>query len=301
MPNPLTEELLTRSTELRSLQTERLKRQRAKIDLLTFASIIEIPNRRFDKYIKPVTDEERERFQFIPRIFGAHQVLWLEKLQEVADGKLKRLLGLMPPGSSKSLFTSVCFPTYFLGRNPGSKLIVTAYGSDLPKKFGRWARTIVLSDMYQRIFNCTLSDESGAVDEWALTNGSEWYAKGILAGITGQRADGIIWDDLVKGRDEADSKLVRDKTWDAYMNDLQTRRNSDETWEIGVNCLTGDTPVAMADGTRKCLCEIEIGDEILTWDNGKLVAKKVLNWKSQGNDDVLEIRTGGSKVKANSR
>ncbi len=141
----------------------------------------------------------------------------------------------MPPGSSKSLFTSVCFPTYFLGRNPGSKLIVTAYGSDLPKKFGRWARTIVLSDMYQRIFNCTLSDESGAVDEWALTNGSEWYAKGILAGITGQRADGIIWDDLVKGRDEADSKLVRDKTWDAYMNDLQTRRNSDDTFEIGVN------------------------------------------------------------------
>lgn len=168
-------------------------------------------------------------------MFAAHHVLWLEKLQEVADGKLKRLLGLMPPGSSKSLFTSVCFPTYYLGRFPGSKIIVTGYGSDLPKKFGRWARNIVSTDRYKRIFNCTISDESAAVDEWALTNGSEWYARGILAGITGQRADGIIWDDLIKGRDEADSKLIKDKTWDAYLNDLQTRRNSDDTFEIGIN------------------------------------------------------------------
>ena len=63
-----------------------------------------------------------------------------------------------------------------------------------------------------------------AVDEWALSNGSEWMAAGILTGITGNRADGIVWDDLIKGREQADSELVRAKTWDAYVDDFLTRK-----------------------------------------------------------------------------
>ena len=55
------------------------------------------------------------------------------------------------------------------------------------------------------------SEESAAVDEWALTNGSDWMAAGILTGITGNRADGIIWDDLIKGREQADSDTIREK------------------------------------------------------------------------------------------
>lgn len=139
----------------------------------------------------------------------------------------------MPPGSAKSLFSSVCFPTYCLGRFPGSRVIVTNYGSDLPKTQGRAARTIVSSPLYQRVFGCTLSEESGAVDEWALTNGSEWFAKGIAAGITGRRADGVVWDDLIKNRQEADSKLMRDTTWNAYINDLMTRKKP-RAWEVGI-------------------------------------------------------------------
>jgi predicted phage terminase large subunit-like protein len=142
-------------------------------------------------------------------------------------------MGLMPPGSGKSIYSSVVFPTHFLGRFPKRSVIIASYASDLPKKFGRRARSIVTQPIYRRIFDATLSETSSAVDEWALTNGSEWMAAGILTGITGNRVDGIIWDDLIKGREAADSKVQRDKVWDAYMDDLQTRRKP-TTWEVGI-------------------------------------------------------------------
>jgi predicted phage terminase large subunit-like protein len=152
-------------------------------------------------------------------------------------------MGLLPPGAGKSVYTSVVFPTHFLGRFPSKSVILTSYGKDLPNKFGRRARSIVSSRQFRRIFDATLSPESGAVDEWALTNGSEWMAAGILMGITGNRADGVIWDDLIKGREQADSDVIRQKTWDAYMEDLMTRKKP-KAWEVGVTTRWHEDDVA---------------------------------------------------------
>lgn len=223
-------ELKRLSDELQSLQAELKSRLDAKNQLLTYASSIEIPTAPHS------IDEDHDREELIVRKykFGAHHLLWLDCLQQVEDGKIKRLMGLMPPGSAKSIYTSVVFPTHYLGRFPGRSIIVASYGSDLPRKFGRRARSIVTQPIYRRIFDATLSEESAAVDEWALTNGSEWMARGILTGITGNRVDGIIWDDLIKGREQADSDIIRNKTWDAYIDDLQTRRKP-HAFEIGIN------------------------------------------------------------------
>lgn len=189
------------------------------------------------------TDPDTENFETIQGVFGAHHILWLKCLQDVADGKIKRLMGMMPPGSAKSTYTSVVFPTYFLGRNPGKQIILASYGSDLPRKLGRRARSIIKQPIYQRIFETTLSDESAAADEWSLTNGSEWMAAGILTGITGNRADGIIWDDLVKGREAADSDITRNKTWDEYIESLLSRKKP-TAFEVGITTRWHEDDVA---------------------------------------------------------
>lgn len=175
--------------------------------------------------------------------FGAHHLLWINALQQVEDGKIKRLLGMFPPGAAKSTYTSIVFPTHHLGRFPKTSIILASYGADLPRKFGRRARSIVQQPIYKRIFDTELSEESSAVDEWALTNGSEWLAKGILTGITGNRADGIIWDDLIKGRQEADSDITRQKTWEAYLEDLLTRKKP-QAFEIGITTRWHEDDVA---------------------------------------------------------
>jgi hypothetical protein len=88
---------------------------------------------------------------------------------------------------------------------------------------GRRTRSIIKQKRFKGIFNCELTTESSAAQEFSLTNGSEYIATGILGGVTGNRANGIIIDDPVKGREQADSPTIRDKTWDAYNDDLKTR------------------------------------------------------------------------------
>lgn len=201
---------------------------RARSDLLTYASMIEIPGAP----VRP-DDDGCEKFKPVETAFGRHHLLWLECLQRVENGEIRRLLGLMPPGSAKSTYTSVVFPTHYMGRVPGSLVITTNYGSDLPRKWGRKARAIIRQKQYWRIFDTTLAADSQAADEWALASGSEFMGAGIMSGITGNRADGVVWDDLIKGREQADSKVIRDKTWEAYFDDLLTRKKPN-AWEIGV-------------------------------------------------------------------
>ncbi len=226
-PTNLMRELSAPSRMLSSSWTEKLGRGRAQSHLLTFASAIDIPGAPLR------ADEDCEEFTPVEAAFAAHHLVWLHCLQKVEDGAIKRLMGLMPPGSAKSTYTSVVFPAHAMGRFPGSLVMVVNYGADLPRKWGRKARSIARQEQYRRIFNTALSPESQAADEWALENRSEFLGAGLLTGITGHRADGVVWDDLIKGREQADSAIFRNKTWDAYCDDLLTRKKP-HAWEVGV-------------------------------------------------------------------
>lgn len=141
----------------------------------------------------------------------------------MAEGDIRRLMVFMPPGSAKSTYTSVVFPTWFMGRRPESRIILASYASDIARKQGRRARQIVRSPAYASVFGASISNETSAADEWALSNESEFMAGGILSGITGNRAHGLIIDDPVAGREAADSETIRQKTKEAYEDDLRTR------------------------------------------------------------------------------
>lgn len=196
---------------------ELLRRRKSRESLTAFSNAIDIPG-------APVNDDDDGWiFKPIETTVAKHHELILSKLQQITDGTLKRLMIFMPPGSAKSTYASVVFPPYYLGKFPNTKIILSSYGSDLARRHGRKARQIVLSPAYQSIFSCGINTATSAADEWALTNGSEYMSGGILSGITGNRANGIIIDDPVKGRAEADSETVQNSTWNAYQDDLLTR------------------------------------------------------------------------------
>jgi predicted phage terminase large subunit-like protein len=178
---------------------------------------IEIPG-------KPASDDpDEEFFEPIETTIADHHRLLLSKLDEVSNTRHGRMMVFMPPGSAKSTYASVVFPSKFLGEQPGRKVILASYADSLARKMGRRTRQIVRSKRYKGIWGCELSHESSAANEWSLTNGSEYMSCGILSGITGNRAHGIILDDPIKGREQADSETIRAKTWDAYEDDLKTR------------------------------------------------------------------------------
>src|SRR5262249_51148276 len=152
-----------------------------------------------------------------------HHVVLLKALQKTAIKKHGRLMVLMPPGAAKSTYCSVVLPAWLMGSKKGTRLLLASYGSELARRHGRRARQIVRGKRYRQIFGTTLRKDQSAADEWALANGSEYMALGIASGVTGNRAHGIIIDDPVKSREEADSELMRLKTRRAYEDDLMTR------------------------------------------------------------------------------
>lgn len=196
---------------------ELLRRRRARASLVAFANAVEVPG-------KPAGEDPDEwLFQTIETSVAAHHRLLLEAIERAASRPHGRLMVFMPPGSAKSTYTSVVAPAWLMGRHPGYRILLASYGSDLARRHGRRARQVCRQSGYTATFGATISAETSAADEWALTNGSEYLAGGILSGITGNRAHGLIIDDPVKGRDEADSAVVRKKTREAYEDDLLTR------------------------------------------------------------------------------
>lgn len=197
--------------------TELLRRRKARTSILHYVTEIDVPGR-------PVSEREDEDvFLNVESQIVDHHRLLLLKLEEISTTPHGRLMVLMPPGSAKSTYASVVFPSKFLGEKPDRKLILASYGDDLARKQGRRTRQIARSARYKAIWNTTISQDSSAVNEWSLTNGSEYMACGILSGVTGNRAHGIVIDDPIKGRKEADSETIRNSVWNAYEDDLKTR------------------------------------------------------------------------------
>ena len=168
-------------------------------------------------------NEDEWLFHPVETGLAEHHFLILSVMEQIITGQLPRGMFFLPPGSAKSTYGSVVAPTWAMGKIQGLKIILASYGSDLARKHGRRARQISRSPEFKSIFNSTLSSDTAAADEWAMTNGSEYLACGILSGITGNRAHGLIIDDPIKGRQEADSETVRARTWDTYQEDLRTR------------------------------------------------------------------------------
>lgn len=269
-----------------------------------YCALIEIPQAPLkDSAGVEVAGEEAEDavFPATRRESAAHLVLLMDALQKLERGEISRLMVFMPPGGAKSTYVSVCFPTWFMGRAARRNVLLTTYASELARKHGRRARSIVRQPVYGDIFGLRLSRETSAADEWMLSNDNEFMAGGIRSGITGNRADLIVIDDPIKGREEAESRLVRDKTWDEYKDSVRTRLKPHGRIVL-IQCMVGDTPVLMADGAEKPLRNVRPGDAIATYKDGAIATSKVLNWANQGPDFVFKIRTkSGKVVEANER
>lgn len=159
-----------------------------------------------------------------------HHLLLLDYVQKAIDGKLlhprtgepcSNLIVLMPPGSAKSTYISVDSPPWILQRKPGWRILACSHGADLIESFSRECRNIVES--HQKILGYALRSDSKAVQEWNTSNGSSYRCSGVGAGISGRRAYLGVIDDYLGSREDADSKLIRDKQWHWYWNDFWPR------------------------------------------------------------------------------
>lgn len=194
------------------------RRELARRSLADFACLVDIPT-------VPLTDEaEEDRFSVMKLdSLAAHHTLLCERLQDVDAGRIQNLMVLMPPGSAKSTYTDVVFVPWFMSRKPRRHVILASYASEIAEKQGRRARQLINSRSFQNLTGRALKADNRAVHQWSLDNGSEFMAGGLLSGLTGNRAALGLIDDPIRGREAAQSETIRNKTWDAYIDDFCSR------------------------------------------------------------------------------
>lgn len=140
-------------------------------------------------------------------IDGRHHKVMAAKFEEIATGKLKRLIINMPPRHTKSEFASFMLPSWFLGLFPHKKVIQCSNTSELAVGFGRKVRNLVDSQPYGEIFpGVSLRADSKAAGRWATNGNGEYFAIGVGGTVTGKGADLLIIDDP---HSEQEAKLAQ--------------------------------------------------------------------------------------------
>ena len=210
------------------------------IDAIT-AKIAELPINEQEAFFEQLAEYEnsikREKAQgdfaaFVKEMWpgfidGRHHKVMAKKFEEIATGKLKRLIINMPPRHTKSEFASFMLPAWFLGLYPGKKIIQCSNTAELAVGFGRKVRNLVDSEQYAKIFpNVNLRSDSKAAGRWATNASGEYFAIGVGGTVTGKGADLLIIDDPHSEQEAAlasNDPSVFDKVYEWYTSGPRQR------------------------------------------------------------------------------
>ena len=160
-------------------------------------------------------------------IEGAHHRHIAKKFNELAEGKINRLIVNMPPRHTKSEFASFLLPAWFLGKDPDKKVIQTAHTAELAVGFGRKVRNLFSDVDFRNIFpETSLQSDSKAAGRWNTNRGGEYFAIGVGGAVTGKGADLLIIDDPHSEQDAAQGQYnpeVFDRVYEWYTSGPRQR------------------------------------------------------------------------------
>ena len=157
--------------------------------------------------------------------------------QDLMAGRRPLLLLAAPPQHGKSRLL-VDFIAWLVGKDPDRRVIYASYSDTLGVRANLRLQRTIDSPRYQEVFPGTTISASNVVTQAGKPRrnseliefiGHEGFFRNttIRGQITGQSLDVGILDDPFKGREEAESKTIREKTWDWFTDDFSTRCSKD--------------------------------------------------------------------------
>lgn len=162
--------------------------------------------------------------------WGWHHRLLYSWLNDVADGRRKRVIIEAPPGHGKSEGTSRRLPAYLFGKMIGARIIGCSHTADLAEELARDVQQVIESDSYRTVFpNAGMARVKGRqrADLFDLQGGGIYKCAGVGGGIGGRRFDLGIIDDPLKDRVAANSPANREHIWRWYTSVFHKRQAKD--------------------------------------------------------------------------
>lgn len=153
--------------------------------------------------------------------------------EDLIAGKKPILIIQAPPQHGKSV-AIVDFISWLSGKHPDFKTIYASFSDRLGIRANLSLQRIFSSDKYKKIFPETNinSRNSVTVSGQYLRNreilefvDKEGYFRNttVRGSVTGESLDVGVIDDPIKGREEANSVALRDKTWSWFTDDFYSR------------------------------------------------------------------------------
>jgi predicted phage terminase large subunit-like protein len=130
--------------------------------------------------------------------------------------------------SHNTMLTSEFFPAWCLGRNPDWKVICATYNQERANEVGAVVRDQFKGATHKAIFpDCTVSPDIKSAKHVATEQRGHYYSIGLSSTGTGRGANIFLVDDPFKGREDAESKISREKVKEWYKAVLYTRLRPD--------------------------------------------------------------------------
>lgn len=219
-------------------------------------------------------------------VVGKHHRMICDKLNDVLQGKIKRLIINIAPRYSKTELVSRIFVAAGLAINPASKFILLSYSGDLSLGSSVAVKDIVKSEEYQRLFNVEIGKGTDTKSQWDTSVGGGVYATSSLGQVTGfgagavenegdtwQFGGAIVIDDPIKPLD-ALSDNIREAVNLHFETTIRNRVNSRNTPII----------IIMQRLHEHDLCGYLMGLEPDEWD---VLSIPCIGYDEDGNEEAL--------------
>ena len=163
-----------------------------------------------------------------------HHKVIAEYYQRLLYGDITRLIVSTPPQVGKTELVSRYGVAFALGKDPDKKIILTSYSASLASSLNRDVQRIMSSLEYQEVFPETKIPGIGVKASGSALRNSDLvevvgrkgsvFSAGIGGSVTGRPLQLGIIDDPVRGRADAESKVVSEAIWRWYSGDFLTRQ-----------------------------------------------------------------------------
>lgn len=129
-------------------------------------------------------------------LVGRHHRRLADLLMNIESGAKDRICVSVPPRHGKSQMVSIFYAAWYLGKNPGHKVMLVSHTTDLAVDFGRKVRNIIATAEFTEVFpDVALASDSKSAGRWSTNFGGEFFAAGVGSALAGRGAHMLLVDD----------------------------------------------------------------------------------------------------------
>ena len=158
-------------------------------------------------------------------IVAEHHEKVIQALQDVVDGKCRRLIINLPPRYGKTELVIKSFISWCFALNPKSRFLHLSYSDVLVADNSDTVRSIMQESLYKELFpQSKLEKEKASSKRWKTAAGGEMYAVSTQGQVTGFGAGNVDEEEPIKGSETADN-LTFDEDMNGMLEQIGAKTN----------------------------------------------------------------------------